>query len=99
MKKIVLTLTLITAIFTYANAQTATSKACWVIESNKGSKMQLVKFYDDSLRLVYEEAINMKLNPAKDHIKKALNIILAALITKRADTNHKDILAVAFQYN
>ncbi|WP_345948474.1 hypothetical protein ABDD95_16660 [Mucilaginibacter sp. PAMB04274] len=96
MKKIFLTLILITVYFLKSYAQT--NHATWVIESESPkAKMQTVKFYDDNSQIIYTETINARLNISKKKVQKALNQILDSLLTQQYYRENKSVLAASFK--
>jgi len=100
MKKIFLTLSLITIAFLTVNAQTTESvkQATWVIEQEADQpKVQTVKFYDDNLQLIYQETVNARLNISKKKVQKALNAILDSLISQQDFRQNKNVLAASFK--
>lgn len=100
MKKILLTLTFITAgLFTgYAQSTTTNNPATWVIESQgEHPKTHTVKFYDSGAQLIYAETINTRLDVSKKKVQKALNRILDSLITQQSYRNNKNVLAASFK--
>jgi hypothetical protein len=100
MKKIILTLTLITVslLTGYAQSNASINQATWVIESQgERPKIQTVKFYDSDAQLIYAETINANLDVSKKKVRKALNRILDSLITQQSYRNSKNVLAASFK--
>ena len=86
MKKLLIT-AIITAMATIQgmaqNTKPGSNRGSWVVEYNvKNPKVQTIKFYNDSAKLVYEERMNTKLNISNKRIQKALNEICAKLCEK-----------------
>ena len=62
------------------NLQTIAHNGTWVIEYNsKQPKLQTVKFYNDSAKLIHQEMVTTKLNISSKRIQNALNDICARL--------------------
>ncbi len=62
-------------------------KGWWVVESNVNSpQKQLVKFYNDSSQLIYEESYEKKvLKYAKKRTRAMLDSALVAVLKSKAD--------------
>ena len=100
MKKIILTLSLITVSFLTINAQTVEpiKQATWVVESqSENAKMQTVNFYDNSHQLIYSETINTRLNISRRKVQKALNQILENLISQQGYRDNKNLLTASLK--
>jgi hypothetical protein len=64
-----------------AQAQTITNSLApregfWVVESQPKSRNCLVRFYTNDQKLIYEETVHCKLNIARTHTKRQLNVAL-----------------------
>ncbi|MXV17204.1 hypothetical protein [Hufsiella ginkgonis] len=58
-------------------------KGTWVVESNvKTPKIQTIKIYDESLRLVYQETVNKKLNIKKAGTRARLDAMTAKVLNE-----------------
>jgi hypothetical protein len=100
MKKIFLTLTLITVslLTSHAQSHATINQPTWVIESQgERPKTNTVKFYDSDAQLIYAETINARLNVSKKKVQKALNRILDSLVTQQNYRNNKNVLAASFK--
>lgn len=85
MKKVLLTL-LIAYSFQTVLAQNSREKAkggTWVVESNVSTpKTQIIKFYNSSLDLIYEETVsNRRIRYGKKRIRKALDRTLELVLS------------------
>jgi hypothetical protein len=100
MKKILLTLTLITIGLVNSHAQNTepNGNATWVIESTaKNARTQTVNFYDNTSKLIYSETISAHLNINRKKVQKALNQILDSLLAQDSYRNNKNVLAASFK--
>ncbi len=82
MKTTVLTLAIICMAAAGSIAQTKkVSNASWVVESNRNTpRVQIVRFYDDSSKLIYSETIKTHLNVSKKKVQLKLNNMLEQLV-------------------
>lgn len=77
MKKAILTFLIVYSI-QYAHSQNKLKdiqRATWVVESNVSNpKNQVIKFYNSSFDLIYQETVsNKRIRYEKAHVRKALN--------------------------
>jgi hypothetical protein len=98
MKKLLITAIIIGMATIQSMAQsikTEGNRGTWVIEYNsKYPKLQTVKFYNDSARLVYQETVDTKLNISNKRIQNALNEICANLCEKDRLQNLRAAVAI-----
>ncbi|SDP97665.1 hypothetical protein SAMN05428975_4463 [Mucilaginibacter sp. OK268] len=98
MKTIMLTaLILISAVCSQAQIKTPATHGFWVVESNANQpKIQIIRFYTDDAKLIYEETINAKLNLKREKTKLALNELSNKLNENRDNPENKKLIAMAF---
>lgn len=58
------------------NNSLAPREGFWVVESQPKSRNCLVRFYTNDQKLIYEETVHCKLNVARTHTKRQLNVAL-----------------------
>ncbi|NHA05011.1 hypothetical protein G7092_14465 [Mucilaginibacter sp. HC2] len=100
MKTIMLTaLILISAVCSQAQTKTP-EHGFWVVESNPHqSKVQIIRFYTDESKLIYEETINARLNLKREKTKLALNQLSDKLNEGKGNSENKKLIALAFNLN
>jgi hypothetical protein len=98
MKTIMLTaLILISAVCSQAQIKTPATHGFWVVESNANQpKVQIIRFYTDDAKLIYEETINAKLNLKREKTKLALNELSNKLNEGKDSPENKKLIALAF---
>lgn len=98
MKTIITTvLILMCAVCSQAQQKMPATSGFWVVESNENQpRVQIVRFYSDESKLLYEETINTKLNLKREKVRLALNQLTHKLCENRDDSNNKKLIALAF---
>jgi hypothetical protein len=98
MKTIITTaLILLCTVCSQAQINAPVSHGFWVVESNKNQpRVQIIRFYSDDSKLLYEETINTKLNLKHEKVRLALNQLTNKLCENRDDSNNKKLIALAF---
>lgn len=97
MKKLIVTITIIAAAFVNGMAQNKadSSKGFWVVESNvRNQKVNVVKFYDEHQRLMYQETVYGKIKVNDKKVQKAFNKLLSVLVNQKSYTADKELIAL-----
>ncbi|MFA6085354.1 hypothetical protein [Mucilaginibacter sp.] len=99
MKKYIIAAIIVLATAFYSKAQNTktANQGFWVIESNvHAPKTQIVRFYNDSSKLLYEEVINTRLNIKRKKNQQLLNQICNKLHEQKEIIEGNKLIAVAF---
>jgi hypothetical protein len=98
MKTIMITvLILISAVCSQAQNKVQTTRGFWVVESNVNQpKVQIIRFYGDDSKLVYEETINTRLNLKREKVRLALNQLTNKLCENKEYFSNKRLIVQVF---
>lgn len=93
----IIALILISTVCSQAQNKVKADSGFWVVESNISKpKVQIIRFYSDDQKLLYEETINTKLNLKREKVQLVLNQILNKLHANKEYLEGKKLIALAF---
>jgi hypothetical protein len=94
---IAIVLILICSVSSQAQDKAQANSGFWVVESNKNQpSVQIIRFYSDDSKLIYEETINTKLNLKREKIRVALNQLANKFCENKDDSNNRKLIELAF---